>query len=632
MKKNLFIALFAASLLGVNMSSATNVVAAEYATTQSLTITNDVNDDATFAVLKQLQKIKANGGNATLTFEKGTYHFYPERAHEEFVYISNHADVLTRIGFLLSDMENVTIDGGGSDFIFHGRMIPFLSQGSKNITVKNLSVDFSESFHSEGTVVAVDEKNKTFDLQISEQYPYEIRNNQLIFVKPYYFHPIGQNIYFNPERNEIGFETGKYTVATTTKTNVKFGGNNFEYKYKYDTRDWYTREQGKQDLLKVEQIKPGLVRIHGNKKDVPPIGWVLTMKGEQGYNRFAPAFKIYNVDTFNAENVIVHHAGGMGYIVENSKDIDLYKCVITPSQGRIVSVTADATHFVGCRGKISLRDCVFHNQLDDGSNIHGAYQEVMDIVDQNTIGLRVGHHQQLGFELAQIGDTIGMVRLSESFDSYAKLTVKSTECINGRYQTITFNEKIPSRVQAGDLCENLSAYPELLVENCDLSRSRARGLLISTPKKTVIRNNYFAPQMEALLLPVESSSWYESGSAANVLIENNVFQDCTNGMNRGVIRFETDDESENIAFHDIQILNNTFNQYDNLILEIRNVDGLEFKGNTITNSGTFPLLYPENPVVIIENSKNIEFKKNDYKGKATEMIEVHGKGEEVKFK
>ena len=47
---------------------------------------------------------------------------------------------------------------------------------------------------------------------------------------------------------------------------------------------------------------------------MPPIGMVLASKGEQGENRFAPAFKANDTEDFSAENVIVHHAGGMGFL------------------------------------------------------------------------------------------------------------------------------------------------------------------------------------------------------------------------------------------------------------------------------------------------------------------------------
>ncbi len=620
MKKTLLVnlSLFALSLCGV-------------AQAKNITISTDIADDATPQVLQVMQSLE-NG--SVVTFEKGVYNFYPEKAFERYCYISNHNDELVRIAFDMENLENITIDGGGSEFIFHGRMIPFLVADSENITVKNLSIDFAETFHSEATVAAVDPVAKTIDLAISEEYPYEIRNDQLVFVKSYYDHNLGQSILYNPETMATAYQTENYTpLSTMTRTKVSRGLSDFEYKYKTDKNDDYIRNQGRQASLRAEEIKPGLVRIHNHRKLLPPVGMILVSKGDQGTNRFAPAFKLNDVTAFNAVDVTVYHAGGMGYIVENCKDIELLRCVVEAKEGRHISTTADATHFVGCRGQITLKDCRFQNQLDDASNIHGTYQEVMDVLSPNSLGMRVGHYQQLGFRLAIPGDTVGVVRLADSFHAYHTLTVKSTQEVNGRYHIITFNEELPEQVAVGDLLENLSAYPDLLVEGCNISRNRARGLLLSTPRTTIIRNNYFASEMEALLLPVESSSWYESGNAANVVIEGNTFQDCTTGgMNRGVIRFHTDDESDNIAFSNIIIRDNQFNHFDNLILQVSNVDGLLFEGNTITNSGTFPQQFSENPVVTIQHSKGVEFKKNDYKGKATEMIKMLDGTKPLKFK
>ncbi|MFR9547250.1 MAG: right-handed parallel beta-helix repeat-containing protein, partial [Rikenellaceae bacterium] len=310
----------------------------------------------------------------------------------------------------------------------------------------------------------------------------------------------------------------------------------------------------------------------------------------------------------------------------------LYKCKVVPSHGRMVSSTADATHFVGCCGTVSLRDCVFQSQLDDAMNVHGTYQEIMDKIDDHTLGLRMGHYQQLGFTLAKSGDKVGVVRLSDSFHAIHTLTVKSVDFINGRYQTVSFEEEIPQDVKVGDLLENISAYPEILVENCDISRNRARGLLISSPVKTTVRNNFFSTEMEALLLPVESGSWFESGNATNVAIEGNTFQDCNfSGFNRGVIRFETDDKTGNIAFGNIKIANNTFNHFDNWILELANIDGFEFSDNTINHSETFPQQFPNQAVVTIEHCKNLNFNNNKYNGIATKMIDNGEGAEPIEF-
>ncbi|MBJ7881577.1 alpha-1,3-galactosidase-related protein [Gelidibacter salicanalis] len=589
-------------------------------------------EDATPEVVKRILMASDNP-ISEIKFEKGTYHFYPDKGFEKFVYLSNHGDLMTNTPFPIEHFRNLVIDGQGSTFIFHGVMIPFLIEESENITVKNVSIDWAESFHSEGVIVANDSVKKTFDMQISDEYPYEIRNEQIYFIKSYYEHSLGQSILFDPERNAIAYNTESYTgISTKGKINIQNNVNEIKYKYEHDGRAPEYKNIGVEDKLRVEELKPGLVRVYNHKKNMPPVGLVLIMKGEQGFNRVSPAFRVSHTKGFNGTNVNIHHAGGMGIIAENSSDLILDNFNITPSKGRMVSTTADATHFVGCSGKVVLKNCTFSNQLDDASNVHGTYQKIVDILGSNKIGVRMMHHQQKGFVIGQPDETLGFVRLENAFFPYEKSTIKSIEYINNRYQIITLNKKLPSDIQLGDLVENLDGYPDFLVQNCKIINNRARGLLISNPASTVIENNFFSTEMEAILFPVESGYWYESGNAANVVIKGNTFQDCQHGgKNRGVIRFDTDDDNKNIAFKNIKILDNTFNQFDNLILEITNIDGLLFKGNIITNSKTFNQLHNENPAIRIEASKNIELLENTYQGMAKQILETDASQPSLSF-
>ena len=620
-------------LLVISLLCGTGFSQSEGLLSENVVFTTEIAEDASPAVLSRFRQAKQYP-ITKIIFEKGTYHFYPDKAFEKFTRISNHDDVLAKTAMPIFGMQDLTIDGQGSTFIFHGRMIPFLIEDSKNITIMNVAVDWAVPFHSEGLIVANDVKNNSFDMELSEEYPYEIRNGQLIFVKEYYEHTLGQSILFDPTRNAIAFNTEVYTPITATRNStVQHNLDKIQYKYKTDPRSKVEKVRGKEDNLRVEEIKPGTVRIFNHKQQLPPVGMVLVCKGDQSLNRLAPAFRITATEGFNAKNVNIHHAGGMGLIAENSSDLILDSFNVTPSQGRMVSTTADATHFVGCRGKVVLKNCTFNNQLDDATNVHGTYQEVIDILGSNSIGVRMGHAQQQGFIIGRATDTIGLVRLENSFFPYDHLTLKNTEYINGRYQIISFNEDLPATLKVGDLIENIQGYPDLLVQNCNISRNRARGLLISNPKNTLIENNYFSTEMEAILIPVESSHWFESGNAANLIIRNNTFQDNQHsGFNRGVIRFVTDDENHNIAFKNIEIINNKFHQFDNLILEISNVDGLLFQDNTITNSGNFTMLYPENPAVTVKASKNIIFKKNKYTGKAKQILIKDASLPKLKFK
>ncbi len=430
--------------------------------------TSKVLEHALEAVDKPISEIK---------FGKDTYHFYPDKTLEMFCYISNHDDVMVRTTFPIFNFSDLTINDQDSTFIFYERIIPFLIYNSKNISVKNVTVDCR------------DKKSKTFDLQISEDYLYEIRNGQIVFVKEYYEHRLGQTILYDPVRKAIAFNTEAYAdIANGKKSAVKN-----KYIYKTDKRFKIQKIIGFENTLRIEQLKLGLIQFHGyTKKKLPTIGMVLTNKGGQSINRIAPALRVTHTSVFNGSNVNVHRSGGMGLVADNSLDLILDSFNVTTSKGRMVSTSADATHFVGCMGKVQLKNCVFKNQLDDATNVHGAYQEVVDILDEYSLGIKMRHSQQQGFQIGVKGDAIELVRLSRFFFSYNNLRIKEVKKLNGGYHIIKFNEKLPSEVKAGDLIENLDGYPYLLVENSTISSNRARGLLTSNPNKTIIRNNFLS--------------------------------------------------------------------------------------------------------------------------------------------
>ena len=58
---------------------------------------------------------------------------------------------------------------------------------------------------------------------------------------------------------------------------------------------------------------------------------------------------------------------------------------------------------------------------------------------------------------------------------------------------------------------------------------------------------------------------------------------------------------------------------------------LKITGNTITQSGTFPKLHPNNPAIKIKSSKNITFKNNTYTGDAKTILETDQSMEKIIF-
>ena len=607
---------------------------------KEILVTQDVKADATLAVLKKIQEAKANGGNATIKFEKGTYHFYPEFAFEKFEFFSNHGDYLTRFAFYLDNMDNLTIDGNGSKFILHGILAPILAENCNNLNIKNMDIDYAEAFHSEGTIVACDSVNKTYDLRISEEYPYEIRNGQLIFLKSYYEHPIGQNYAFDSETKHIAFNSSHMPYMTPKQRKFidknSFNVNKEDYIHDVDKFDWYIRNRGIRELTTAEQLEPGLVRIHTDIYNNLKVGWVMIMKGHQGFQRLFAGVKIEECKDVNLEGINLYHAAGMGFLGENSENLDLYKCSSVASNDRYVSVTADATHFSGCRGNLSMRNCVFESELDDGTNIHGAYQLVENILDDHTIGIRAIHHQQLGFIIGREDDEIAIINPDKEYLPHATLTLKSIERVNGRYMILTFKDKLPEDIKKDYLIENLTAYPEVLIENSRFCKNRARALIISTPKKAVIRNNYFSVEMAGIILGGTGFDpyWGECGYASNILIEGNTFRDCGHGNKEiASLIMNSSDDYEGYPIKNIVVRGNKFEQSENWVMNVGRVDGLVFEDNIITNTGTFPQRFKDRAAITVEDSKNISFKRNKYSGKATKMVDyLDDSTEKVKFK
>ena len=110
----------------------------------------DSGEDSAPAIIKAVDKAKelaAEGKNVTIAFPKGRYDIYPDKAERRTLYVSNTVGTNSsykdkKIGILLEDTKNITVDGQGSDFVFHGKMTTFAAINSRNVTFKNFSVDF----------------------------------------------------------------------------------------------------------------------------------------------------------------------------------------------------------------------------------------------------------------------------------------------------------------------------------------------------------------------------------------------------------------------------------------------------------------------------------------------------------
>ncbi len=526
--------------------------------------------DTTPSVRAALEKVRS-GKAVKLTFPPGRYDFHPERASEEYLFVSNNDEGLKRIAFPLTDLDGVEIDGGGSTFVFHGYTVPFLIDQSSGITLKNFSVDFNRPFHSEGKVLAITPDH--VDLEISNEFPHEIRNGVLVFTDghkasgPATTVTSGELLY--PYGSLLAFDPVKRETAFMAKDRYKVG-----------------------EGIAAEKLGTNRVRIR-----IPDIsakvGDLLVFSPK---NRDVPGVVISDSSDVHLTDITLHHCGGMGVIAQRSADLFLKKLRVTPPPGgkRIVSTTADATHFVNCKGTIELVDCLFEQQKDDATNIHGLYAKITQIHSPNRFEVTLIHPQQAGVDFIKPGTRLEL-NDGPSLQEEGFARVKSVERINKHRTIVEIEETLPESVTVGDSVADADANTaEVLIRNCKMRGNRARGILLGSRGPMVIEGNTFSIPGAAILFEGDSRFWFEQAGVRDVVIRGNTFDNCNYGVwGTGCIQVGSGiaDEFRSSSRYNrnIRIENNLFRAFSNLpLLSMYSVDGLTFVGNRLERTKAYP--------------------------------------------
>lgn len=599
--KFLIIALFVVSISAQATEKIVN--AADYGLTQE--------GDAVPALRRALEACIEQGATKLL-IPKGIYNCFPGKATEKYLRVSNNDNGMKRILFPLEGIRNFEIDGQGSQFIMHGHMVAVDVDNCDNIKLTNFSIDWKKPFYFQGEVVAIDEENNSFDLKVHEECDYEIIAHELLFVEKANKAIRTWKRWSIPLEDDYGWEQNiDWNIWYDSKTKAP------AFNHDVSILRSYNEEKGLR--YHAEELEPGLVRIFDATNVLPKVGWVLVVKGRKELSRISPAIHLFHNKNVTLQNVIVHHAGGMGLIGERCVNVNLinFNVLLPPNSKRMVSTTADATHFVNCKGLLYYDNCTFENMLDDAGNFHGIYTKVVDLVDDYTIGVRRMHGQQTGFQFAEPGDSI---RLSDSkpMKPYAILKVVETLDYNEDYMTLRFDKKISDILHANSVADNVSWQADVDFRNSTVRQNRARTLLISTQGDVLIENNNFSTCTGfSLLFEGDATYWHESGPVKNVVIRNNHFKDfgLANG-NCQIIRFTprvTFDGEPNHYYHKNVIFeNNTCEVSSRVLVFANSVQNLVIKGNTIIPSKDYPLSTSTAPVFEFKNSKDVRIEGNDY--------------------
>lgn len=544
---------------------------------------------------KALAKIKAEykeGEKVILRFPEGRYEFHEKGAAVREYYISNHDQTNPKkVGIALEDMKNLTLDGQGSEFVFHGRMLPVSLLRSENCLLKNFSIDFENPHIAQVKIV----ENDPQDGIVFEPAPW---------------------VDYRIAKDSI-FEAYGEGWTMRHSWGIAFDGDTKHLVY--NTSDIGCPTKG------ASEVAPRRIHAPGWKDARLVPGTVVAMRG---WGRPTPGiFLSHDVNT-TIENVKVHYAEGMGLLAQLCENITLEKfgvCLKGDADPRYFTTQADATHFSGCKGKIVSCNGLYEGMMDDAINVHGTYLKVVKRVDDRTLVGRYMHGQSWGFEWGCPGDEVQFIR-SNTMELVGKqnkiISIRpydKEQTEGAREFLITFQEPVDQVIneQSGFGIENLTWTPEVLFSGNVIRNNRARGSLFSTPRKTIVENNLFDHTSgAAILLCGDCNGWFETGACRHVIIRKNRFVNALTNLfqfTNAVISIYPeipDLKGQQQYFHggpegDIVIEDNEFETFDAPILYAKSVDGLVFRNNTIKLNTEYKPFHPNRNRFWLERVTNV---------------------------
>lgn len=549
--------------------------------------------DLTLKLRNKLEQVKGKE-ELTINLEAGTYNFRPDYAFEKYCAITNHGNGTKRILFPIKGFKKVTINGNGAKIICHGLMFPFLFENCSDVKVNDLSINWDIPFTFLAEVMAVNEKEGYRDVKPygkKDGYSWVVEKGKLKFpnIDGFNYTELGSTLSFNKETKRVA------VGALDLHSNP----------------------------TKVEQLKNGNLRIYEKLRQYPRVGEVLSSKGNRELDRYAPAFDFKECKDITLDKITIHHALGMAFLFERSENIQILNSNVVVEEGsvRVIASTADASHFANCKGDVLIENCRFENMLDDGTNVHGTYVEVHKVLGKKKVVVELKHFEQSGFKFADKGDEMWFILHPSPSRHSGTATVSKARTLNEKYIELTFNEDLPSALKAGDFIENKTWNPVFTMRGCTIRNHRARSVILKTPLKTVIENNYFSSMMSGVLFRGESYFWFESGALEDVLIQNNTFENCADCGSKHAALYITPnlsrefDQTETFD-KNIRFINNTIKTSNPRVVIADRAEGLVISGNKIILTDDFEPLKKDAPAFELINCKDVTIEKNSFEGKS----------------
>lgn len=468
-----------------------------------------------------------------------------------------YEDTHIAVAFLLRGLHNVILDFGGAVMRMHGIMQPFLIQDCENVTVRNVSVEYDRGYVSEMQVLETGERY--FRAKLGENFPCVFEDGQLYPVAEHWKGvPLNRAPCFFQSFDSVTHEgTGIYLAVAGKDIRID------------ETLPWAKSTF----RLAIEEGENGTLVFRGDR--VPPYRAGDIVEFCSG-NRYISSLAADRTKGLTIENYRIINGIGMGIQPTYCEDIAIrgLRMYCDGNSKGVVSNAADGIHATACRGRFEILDSVLEGMVDDALNIHSLfYAFEYAEANQMTVGNR--SCQNVYNTVFGKGDVIAVHRghTPEETGRYTVLDVK----ISGESSVMLTLDRPVLEHEPEDAVENLSAQPDILIDNCRIGKANSH-MRFQSRGKCVIRNS--ETELPAILTG-DMNYWYESSPCSDITFENVRFA----GKNAKIKAIPEFTQSIAAPFYHtgIRILCCEFTEKD--AIELHYADRIVLQGNYTADGG-----------------------------------------------
>lgn len=520
------------------------------------------------AIRKCIAAAQSSGIPAEVVFAAGVYQVEPESAGGDdwFSLPIKGADKLILRGAQ-----------GGTTLIFTQPSAGgILFENCKDVSVRNLTIDYDPLPYSFGTVTDVDEQGGGFDLELDahsiapDHSAYSKENAKALW-----------GIVIHPDEGHHTTRYGPHVIGAGGSIQRVAG------------RSWRLESKLRHG---VTAAAAGL-RTHARYVHMP--------------RTYGAGVCFRNSTNVRAEGVTILASPGLAFLpILCGGEIALVDCHVRVAPGRLLSTNADGIHARGLRGKLHIEQCSFEGMADDAINIHSSAILVQNIISPIEI-IAPNHTWSL-----RPGDNLVVLdpdRLTEK----GRTTVSSTEPGPGSTR-IRFTQPITS-LKAGsgfadaDRIYNLSeAGSPFVIRDCHFLAFRGRGILASSIGGVIERNRFENNEGWGLDIAFGERIWGEGPPPANLVIGGNAFIG-KGGMQPAInvrvsIAYEKPMGGEERGIRpmrNITVRDNTFENLSGPAIRMGGVVGSVIENNRINRNGDAAQPPLKIAAVAIDNSSSV---------------------------